>query len=110
MTSFEEITIQAVKGDPTYGYNGRIREIREAEYSHLGGTSILDAISNYLDTMYLDHAGATPYPVSIVQEHCHDLTTNLLSNPHSHSPSSMCTDKRIASVRLRLLQMFNADP
>ena len=33
-----EDTIQAVKRDPSYGYNGRISEIRETEYSHLGGS------------------------------------------------------------------------
>ena len=44
--SFEETIIQAVKGDPAYGYNGRIREIREAEYSYLGGVSISDVVTS----------------------------------------------------------------
>ena len=38
---FESNIIQAVKDDPAYGYNGRINEIREAEYSHLGGTILI---------------------------------------------------------------------
>lgn len=41
----ENSIIQAVKDDPAYGYNGRINEIREAEYAHLGGT-ILVCFSN----------------------------------------------------------------
>ena len=33
-----------------------------------------------------------------------------MSNPHSHSPSSISTDARIAAIRLRLLRLFNASP
>jgi molybdenum cofactor sulfurtransferase len=62
------------------------------------------------DTIYLDHAGATPYPISTVREHYLDLTTKLLSNPHSHSTTSISTEARIDEIRLRILGMFNADP
>jgi len=63
-----------------------------------------------IDTMYLDHAGATPYAISTVREHYVDLTSKLLSNPHSHSSTSISTDARINEIRLRVLKMFNADP
>jgi molybdenum cofactor sulfurtransferase len=58
----------------------------------------------------LDHAGATPYPVSIIHEHSKDLTTNLFSNPHSRSPSSIATTNRVLSIRRRILELFNANP
>ena len=58
----------------------------------------------------MDHAGATPYPISTVREHYLDLTSKLLSNPHSHSSTSISTDGRINEIRLRVLGMFNADP
>src|SRR5439155_15953196 len=32
------------------------------------------------------------------------------SNPHSRSPSSVNTTNRIASIRLRVLELFNANP
>ena len=63
-----------------------------------------------LDTIYLDHAGATPYPISIVQDHCKELSTTLLSNPHSHSPSSIATAERISRIRHLVLDSFKADP
>ena len=63
-----------------------------------------------LDTIYLDHAGATPYPVSTIHEHSKDLTTNLFSNPHSRSPSSVATTVRIAKIRERILGLFRASP
>lgn len=39
-----------------------------------------------------------------------DMTTNLLGNPHSLSPSSQLSSSRIEDVRLRLLTFFGADP
>lgn len=58
----------------------------------------------------MDHAGATLYPASIVHDHCEDLTSHLLSNPHSQSPSSIATEKRIIAIRQRVLEAFNANP
>jgi molybdenum cofactor sulfurtransferase len=63
-----------------------------------------------LDTIYMDHAGATPYPISSINAHAKDLTSTLLSNPHSQSASAIETDNRIKSIRLRILQLFNASP
>lgn len=38
------------------------------------------------------------------------MTANLLGNPHSASPSSQASTRRIEDTRLRALQFFNADP
>lgn len=56
----------------------------------------------------MDHAGATPYPLATVHQHCHDLSGELFSNPHSQSPSSIATEHRITAVRERVLQHFKA--
>jgi molybdenum cofactor sulfurtransferase len=58
----------------------------------------------------MDHAGATLYPVSLVQDHSKDLTSHLLSNPHSRSPSSIATENQVTNIRQRVLQSFNANP
>src|SRR5438045_323628 len=107
--SLEEI-VQSARTHPDYGYGGRIEEIRKTEYSHIGGR--IFGMSGFvnLDAIYLDHAGATPYPVSTIAEHSKELITTLLSNPHSRSASSIATTKRIATIRLRLLEFFNASP
>lgn len=39
-----------------------------------------------------------------------EMTTSLLGNPHSASPSSQLATDRIEDTRLRALQFFNADP
>lgn len=104
-------TSESVKRDPEYGYEGRIHEIRRIEYSHLGGIFATGNVeTECLDTIYLDHAGATPYMASIIHEHSKDLTGNLFSNPHSRSPSSVATTNRISSIRRRILEFFNANP
>ncbi|KAG8528885.1 uncharacterized protein KY384_006574 [Bacidia gigantensis] len=62
------------------------------------------------DTVYLDHAGTTPYPRSSVDVFSKDLKQNLFGNPHSNSPSSKLSTTRIDSARKRLLAFFKADP
>lgn len=59
---------------------------------------------------YLDHAGTTLYASSLVRRVADDLVSNLYGNPHSQSPSSQLTSKRIKDIRLRVLQLFNANP
>ena len=98
-----------VQSDRSYGYNGRIHSIRATEYAHLGGTPPFLISFDFLDTIYLDHAGATPYPTSIIHDHCKDLCASLLSNPHSHSPSSIATAECITQIRHLVLEFFKAD-
>ncbi|KAK8020260.1 MOSC N-terminal beta barrel domain-containing protein [Apiospora arundinis] len=80
-------------------YNGRIEALRETEYPMLkdGNT-------------YLDHAGTTLYAKSLVDEFAADMTANLFGNPHSASSSSQLSMTRIDDVRVKVLQLLNADP
>ncbi|KAI5811490.1 pyridoxal phosphate-dependent transferase [Peziza echinospora] len=80
------------------GYNANVESIREAEYPQLKGTT------------YLDHAGTTIYASSVIRKTSEDLLSNLYGNPHSQSPSSQLTTRRIRDVRLRVLRLFNANP
>ncbi|USP79762.1 hypothetical protein yc1106_07036 [Curvularia clavata] len=79
-------------------YNNAIEELRAREYPMLQ------------DTTYLDHAGTTLYSKSLIERFSADMMVNLYGNPHSASNASQLTTRRIEDVRLRLLQMFNADP
>lgn len=60
--------------------------------------------------MYLDHAGTTLYPKSLIDRFSADLISNLYGNPHSAHSASQATSRRIEDARLRLLHFFNADP
>lgn len=81
-----------------YGYGGNFLEAVRREFSRSRGVT------------YLDHAAATLYPESAVQNFCQDISTSLYGNPHSHSPSSRLTHDTVERVRYRILQHFNADP
>ncbi|KAK3988103.1 putative molybdenum cofactor sulfurase [Cladorrhinum sp. PSN332] len=80
------------------GYNARVETFRNKEYPMLRGS------------IYLDHAGTTPYPKSLMDRFARDMTSNLFGNPHSASASSQLSTTRIEDIRLRVLQFFNADP
>ncbi|KAB8275671.1 molybdenum cofactor sulfurase [Aspergillus minisclerotigenes] len=80
------------------GYSEDVDVIREREYPFLK------------DTTYLDHAGTTLYPKSLIDSFARDLTSNLFGNPHSRSSSSQLSTQRIDDIRLRTLRFFNADP
>jgi molybdenum cofactor sulfurtransferase len=58
----------------------------------------------------LDHAGTTLYAKSLIERFSTDMVSNLYGNPHSASNASQLTTRRIEDVRLRLLDLFNADP
>lgn len=83
---------------PLCTYNAAVEQWREAEYPMLA------------DAIYLDHAGTTLPPKSLVDRFAKDMTTTLLGNPHSASPSSQSATLRIDDTRLRALQFFHADP
>lgn len=80
------------------GYNAAVDQFRDVEYPMLRGS------------VYLDHAGTTPYSKSLMERFTHDMTSNLFGNPHSASASSQLSTSRIEDIRLRVLQFFNADP
>ena len=62
------------------------------------------------ETTYLDHAGITPYAKSLVAKTMSDLSSHLYGNPHSQSPSSILSSKRIEKARYDMLRFFKADP
>ncbi|KAK6542755.1 hypothetical protein TWF694_006696 [Orbilia ellipsospora] len=81
-----------------HSYSSRIQEIRRKEYGYIK------------DVTYLDHAGCTLYPSTLMHRFAQDLTSNLFGNPHSASPSSMLSSERVENVRARVLKFFNASP
>ncbi|KAK6501846.1 hypothetical protein TWF481_009667 [Arthrobotrys musiformis] len=83
---------------PGASYNAQVEEFREQEYPQLNGIT------------YLDHAATTLYSSSLIDAVSSDLKKSLLGNPHSLSPSSLETTRRIQDTRVRVLQLFNADP
>lgn len=58
----------------------------------------------------MDHAGTTLYAKSLIERFSADMISNLYGNPHSASNASQLTTRRIEDIRLRLLELFNADP
>ncbi|GME65077.1 molybdenum cofactor sulfurase [Neofusicoccum parvum] len=80
------------------GYNHALDDIREKEFPMLK------------DSVYLDHAGTTLYPKSLIDRFSADMISNLYGNPHSASSSSQLSARRVDEARLRLLHMFRADP
>ena len=60
--------------------------------------------------MYLDHAGTTLYARSLIDKFSEDMISKLLGNPHSASSSSQLSSRLIENVRIRVLELFNADP
>ncbi|KAK8224784.1 pyridoxal phosphate-dependent transferase [Phyllosticta capitalensis] len=79
-------------------YNPQVEAIREREFPMLR------------DTIYLDHAGTALYPKSLIERFASDMVCNLYGNPHSASVPSQRSTNRIDDARLRLLQLFHANP
>ncbi|XP_042695762.1 molybdenum cofactor sulfurase [Centrocercus urophasianus] len=78
-----------------YGYGGELRGLREREFPRLRGMT------------YLDHAGSTLFPESLLTAFTDDLRNNVYSNPHSQNISSKLTYDTIEHVRYRILQHFH---
>uniref|UniRef100_A0A4W5P1U6 Molybdenum cofactor sulfurase n=1 Tax=Hucho hucho TaxID=62062 RepID=A0A4W5P1U6_9TELE len=89
--SFEEVWSH-------YGYKSDFKDVIEREFSRTKGIT------------YLDHAGTTLYPLSLVREFYQDISRNVYGNPHSHNPSSRLTHDTVEHVRYRILQHFNTTP
>lgn len=60
--------------------------------------------------MYLDHAGVTPYPKSLIEQSSKLLMQHLFGNPHSNSSSSQLSTRHIEDIRHRALRFLKADP
>ncbi|GAA5829047.1 hypothetical protein JCM11251_004107 [Rhodosporidiobolus azoricus] len=86
--------------DEGYGFGdaGAYEAMRTKEYPALRGET------------YLDHAASPPAPLSPVQRFASHLSSTLLSNPHSASPSGSATSSAIDLVRSRVLtELFGID-
>ena len=77
-----------------------MEELRRLEFSRL------DASGHD----YLDYTGAGLYPESLVRIHSDMLLKEISGNPHSHSPASIATTRKIEAARNRVLMFFEADP
>ncbi|KAL8165838.1 UNVERIFIED_CONTAM: hypothetical protein K2H54_055527 [Gekko kuhli] len=55
---------------------------------------------------YLDHAGATLFPQSLLKAFTEDLSANIYGNPHSQSISSKLTYDTIEHVRYRYENLY----
>jgi molybdenum cofactor sulfurtransferase len=103
LTSFifglhEQRFSMAVQIDPETGCFKNIDDIRGTEYPSLA------------NRIYLDHAGTTLYPKSLIEAFSQDLIQNLYGNPHSVSESSQLSTKCIENARIDVLRFFNASP
>lgn len=95
-------------------YNSNVEVFREREYPMLmcmftplpHDTQSL----TFTDEIYLDHAGTTLYPRSLIERFAADMMSNLYGNPHSSSGSSQLSAGRIEEIRLHILDFFKADP
>lgn len=97
-------------------YSTRLEKIRKTEYPLLKGkcnprSVFQDSLLTVpvLETTYLDHAGTTLYPKSLMEDFANDMNSNLLGNPHSNSPSSVLSTRRVEAVRARMLEFFRTD-
>ena len=109
-------------GEKNWAYNSRVEALRDDEYPRLKGECVSDdqPLSDlptpfqYLklraESVYLDHAGTTPYAASLMDRFATEMKASFLGNPHSASESSQAATSKIDDVRLRALEFFNADP
>lgn len=63
----------------------------------------MHGVLQFLDIVYLDHAGATLYAKSQVEDLTKYLTSTVLGNPHSRNGSSKLSTELIDNVRWRYL-------
>ncbi|KAH8839020.1 hypothetical protein MCOR02_002456 [Pyricularia oryzae] len=79
-------------------YNAAVERFRSEEFPMIR------------DSIYLDHAGTTLCPKSLLEAFARDMAGNLYGNPHSASNSSQLSTSRIEDIRLQALQLFGASP
>ncbi|KAI6957887.1 PLP-dependent transferase, partial [Hortaea werneckii] len=82
----------------TEAYDGYIESMRKEQYPMLH------------ETLYLDHAGTTPYSKRLMDRFHAEMMGNLFGNPHSASPSSQRSTQMVEDTRLQLLSFCGADP
>jgi molybdenum cofactor sulfurtransferase len=83
---------------PDYAVTEALDEWRRREYGRLDAGQ----------QVYLDYTGGGLYATSQVREHGELLNEHVFGNPHSASPSSTETTRRVESTRAAVLEYFNA--
>ncbi|KAL7130624.1 hypothetical protein ABFS83_13G147100 [Erythranthe nasuta] len=86
---------------PGYGYPNspnNVDHIRATQFKRLN------------DVVYLDHAGATLYSESQMEDVFKDLNSTLYGNPHSQSNCGNTTGDTVGDARRQILSFFNASP
>jgi selenocysteine lyase/cysteine desulfurase len=83
---------------PEYASTERLDHLRASEYARLDARG----------QVYLDYTGASLYGESQIAGHAALLSTALLGNPHSASPSSSATTALVERARRAVLDFFNA--
>lgn len=94
-------------------YNEHFDLTREREFPMLHGDSRVawnecSLLMHFIGITYLDHAGTTLYPKSLIDDFSKEMLSNLFGNPHSTSAVSQRATHRIEDIRVRTLQFFNA--
>ena len=110
-----EQTANGLNGNGKGIYPTPVERFRKTEYSLLESICVTPSPCNLSSrflqgTTYLDHAGTTLFPRSLMQSFSKDMMSNLFGNPHSHSPASSLSTVRVAAVRSRMLTFFRASP
>jgi molybdenum cofactor sulfurtransferase len=59
---------------------------------------------------YLDHGGTTLASTTLSEAFCEEMSTTLLANPHSDASDPSPSSNIIAETRLKVLELFHADP
>ncbi|XP_073775280.1 molybdenum cofactor sulfurase isoform X4 [Danio rerio] len=81
-----------------YGYGVDQQALIDQEFKRIKGVT------------YLDHAGTTLFPESLIKGFHDDISRNVYGNPHSHNSSSRLTHDTVESVRYKILAHFNTSP
>ncbi|XP_021566797.1 molybdenum cofactor sulfurase [Carlito syrichta] len=84
-----------------------IKELVSKGSESLGAWYYVYTHSTGVGTVYLDHAGATLFPQSQLENFTRDLTENVYGNPHSQNISSKLTYDTVEQVRYRILALFH---
>ena len=94
MTDFD----QFLQRHPDYAKTQALDTLRFAEYSRLDAQN----------QVYLDYTGAGLHAASQVMTHVQQLGEFVQGNPHSASPSSVASTRRVEQTRAAVLDYFNA--
>ncbi len=85
---------------PAFDPDGSLAELRRREYARLEEDGHI----------YLDYTGGSLYAASQIGAHLALLSTRVLGNPHSNSPTSRASTELVERARHAVRRFFNAPP